>query len=121
MPHCILEYSDNIIDRVNKKQLLLKINQMLADTGLFKINDIKSRVIKHQDYVMGDGNPSNTFVSLNICILDGRSKEVKQNISQNALKLLKKEYTKSLEQTRCSITVRVTEMEKESYQKATSY
>ncbi len=121
MPHCILESSDNIVEFVDKKELLLQINNCLNEMGLFNINDIKSRFIVHNDYVVGDGDKNRAFVSLNVAILSGRSQETKNMISNKCLELLKQVFAKSLKQLKFSLTVRITEMDKESYAKEKSY
>lgn len=121
MPHCILEISDNIVETINKKELLSQINNCLAETGLFNINDIKSRFIVHSDYVIGDGDEKRAFVTLNVAILSGRSAETKSMISNKCLDLLKRSFTESLKKLKFSLTVQFTEMDKESYAKEKSY
>lgn len=121
MPHCTLESSDNIIDAIDKREILLKINSCLADTGLFNINDIKSRFITHHDYVIGDGDTKRAFVTLNIAILSGRDPSVKLMLSNKCLKLLNPFFTKSFKQLKFSLTVQISELDKESYAKEKSY
>ena len=41
MPHCILEYSNKIVDQTDFRKLLLEVNELLAGTGLFKQGNIK--------------------------------------------------------------------------------
>ena len=121
MPHCILEHSDNIVDQVDFTHLLLDVNELLAGTGLFKLDDIKSRAICHNLYVIGDGAPDRTFVTINICILSGREEVVKIELSNTVLKLLERLFPRTLAETRCSLTVRITDMHRNSYAKTTSY
>jgi len=117
MPHCILEYSSNVIDPPEMRRVLLEINSALAQTGLFKLEDIKSRGIKHRDFVVGDGNPNRAFVTLNIQIFSGRSDEAKAQVSQAAFHVLQTAFSKSLEQQNCSITVQVTDIHRPSYRR----
>ncbi len=121
MPHCVLETSDNILENISKKELLLQINNCLAETGLFNINDIKSRYVVHRDYVIGDADKNRAFVALNVAILSGRSKETKIMISNKCLDLLKSRFKESLKRLKLSLTVQITEMGKESYAKEKSY
>ncbi len=120
MPHCILEYSNNIVDQVDFRKLLLEINQFLAETGLFKLSDIKSRVIAHDLFVIGDGAPDRTFITMNLCILEGRDNSVKKDISNSLSKLLERSFPKTIAETKCSLTVRITDMHRESYGKVVS-
>jgi hypothetical protein len=41
MPHCILEYSNNISEEPNHSSILRQIHNALFSTGLFDLNDIK--------------------------------------------------------------------------------
>jgi len=121
MPHCILETSDNIIETINKKELLSQINNCLAETDLFNINDIKSRFIVHKDFVIGDGDENRAFVTLNVAILSGRSQETKNMISKKCLELLKLAFAESLKKLKLSLTLQITEMDKESYARIKNY
>ena len=121
MPHCIFEYSANIIDDPDWSQIIGKIHERLVATGQFVAGDIKSRVIRHDNYRIGDGDPNQSFVTLNLQILDGRSDEFKREIAQMALEILLPAFQKSLTQQKCSITVQVSEIHRASYQRHVSY
>ena len=121
MPHCILETSDNIIDLINRKEILSEINNCLAETGLFNINDIKSRFIVHDDYVIGDGDKKRAFVTLNVAILSGRSQGTKNMISNKCLELLKLRFVQSLKKLKFSLSVQIAEMDKEIYARTKNY
>jgi 5-carboxymethyl-2-hydroxymuconate isomerase len=121
MPHCILECSDNIVENVNKKELLLQVNNRLAETGLFNLNDIKSRFVVHEDYFIGDGDVKRAFVTLNVAILSGRSQETRNMISNNCLDFLKSKFIESFKELKFSLTVQISEMDKESYAKEKNY
>lgn len=121
MPHCIIEYSDNVVDPVDLKQFMLEINDYLASTGYFKLNDIKTRVLKSEQYVIGDGDPIRTFVTVNLLILSGRDDTVKKELSDGLLKILEKHYPKTVATTKASLTVQITDMHKGSYGRIKSY
>ena len=97
MPHCILEYSSNINGKVNLKKLLHDINTMLDGTGVFNLMDVKSRAIEHDHYVVGDGDTNRAFVALTINIFSGRPDDVKVNIAESALQLLKDAFNTTLQ------------------------
>jgi 5-carboxymethyl-2-hydroxymuconate isomerase len=120
MPHCILEYSNNIVDQTNFQSLLLEVNKLLAGTGMFRLGDIKSRVTGHDLFVIGDGVLNRTFITINICILAGREDAVKAEISHSVLRLLARYFPKTVAEPCCSLTVRITDMDPESYGRAVS-
>ncbi len=121
MPHCILEYSNNIVDEPDFRGLLLEVHEALASTGLFKQADIKSRVIRHQRFVVGDGAPDRAFVTMNVCILSGRDDAVKAQLSGAVLRVLEGHFPRTFAEKRCSITVQVTDIHRDSYGKMVSY
>lgn len=121
MPHCVLEYSSNIIDKPDKKELLSGLNHTLEGKGLFSMNDIKSRIIVHNDFVVGDGDPARAFVALNVSILTGRDDETKKMISNNCMDFLKSYFPLSQEKLKLSITVRISEMNLDSYARFRNY
>ncbi len=120
MPHCIIEYSSNISDLPDFTKLLTDVNQMLANTDLFKLNDIKSRIIKHNLYLIGDGDSKRAFVTMNLQILDGRPDDIKVDLSRKALAILKQYFPKTLMHNKASLTVQITDMHRLSYCKEIS-
>jgi 5-carboxymethyl-2-hydroxymuconate isomerase len=121
MPHCILEYSSNVIDAPDWTRLLLDVHEVLMATGLFVRSDIKSRIIEHGRYVIGDGSQDRAFVTLNVQILSGRSDEVKRQVAEAALELLSRTFTKTLNELKCSISVQITDIHRPSYCRRISY
>jgi 5-carboxymethyl-2-hydroxymuconate isomerase len=121
MPHCILEYSNNIIDEPNWAELLKVLHEALMGTGLFVLADIKSRVIKHDIYFVGGGNADHAFVTLDVQILSGRSDETKSEISQAIQPILAQAFRQTFAQMRCSITVQVSDIHQPSYRRQVSY
>src|SRR5271166_338598 len=121
MPHCIFEYSANIADDPDWPEIALQIHEKLISTGLFVAEDIKSRILKHDHFVIGHGEPNQSFVTLDLQILDGRSDDVKRQLSQMALEVLVQAFPKSIAQQKSSITVQVTDIHRASYQRHVSY
>jgi 5-carboxymethyl-2-hydroxymuconate isomerase len=121
MPHCIFEYSANIIDDPNWSQIIGKIHERLVATGQFVAGDIKSRVIRHDNYLIGNGEPNQSFVTLDLQILGGRSGEFKREIAQMALEILLPAFQKSQAEQQCSVTVQVSEIHRASYQRYVRY
>jgi 5-carboxymethyl-2-hydroxymuconate isomerase len=121
MPHCILEYSANVADSPDFKKLLKRINETLAATGLFVSGDIKSRAIRHELFVVGDGSPDRSFVTLNLQILSGREEAVKAMLAEKLLDVLREAFPSTLRSTRCSLTVQVSDIHKPSYRRVVTY
>lgn len=119
MPHCVVEYSGNIPDRFQYRDFFKKLHQLMVNTGEFKLERIKSRFIAHDNCYVGDGDSENCFVYLQISILSGRATILRQKLSQDALALLKDFFPKAIKSQKCSITVDVKEMDRETHSSLT--
>lgn len=120
MPHCILEYSANLPGLPDLQALFQQLHDVLMASGQFTLDDIKSRAIQHDVYRIGDGDPRRTFIAMNLCLLSGRSDEVKTDLARSVLELLERAFARALAETSCSLTVQVSELHRLSYQKVVS-
>jgi 5-carboxymethyl-2-hydroxymuconate isomerase len=120
MPHCILEASDNLLDAPDWAALLGRIHQGLVATGLFQEADLKSRVRLHPVFRVADGAPDRAFATLDIQVLEGRSDEVKAQISAAMMPILAAAFPRTTEQMRLNLTVQVSDLHRASYRRQTS-
>ncbi|MBS0286344.1 MAG: hypothetical protein JSR17_03560 [Proteobacteria bacterium] len=109
MPQIILEQSSNV-QETNHRELLLEIHHILTDKLPTQIEGCKSRVLIHNEYVVGNGDANNGFVHLNISVLKGRSVELLSDIGQIVMAKLTDFYAKSLKNINLQITVQIGEL-----------
>ena len=83
MPHCHLEYTDNIEDEPDWQGLFREIHAVLIATGEWHSAEIKSRAVKLTNYCVGNGHPAQAFVLLTVQILAGRRDSLKKSISSH--------------------------------------
>ena len=121
MPHCILEYSDNLADEPKWPAIFKEIHAVLIATGEWHSADIKSRAIELHNYYIGNGSQQQAFVSLAIQILSGRSDSLKKSISENCLKVLSTHFARTLEALQTSITVQIVDIHEPSYCRRINY
>ena len=120
MPHCIFEYSGNVLDEPDWVETMSALHTALMRTGEFELADIKSRVVRHELFVVGDGAADRTFVTLDVQMLSGRSDETKAAIAQAALEVLAGAFPRTLAETRASLTVQITDIHRPSYRRRRS-
>lgn len=106
MPQIIFEYSDNVIEK-NMASLLMQIHQILSDKLPTELESCKSRIIKHHDFVVGNGDKSNAFIHLSIYVLKGRNPELLDSISSIILDKLKHAFQASLNSLKLQITISI--------------
>jgi 5-carboxymethyl-2-hydroxymuconate isomerase len=116
MPHIHLEYSANIKHLVTPP-ILLALNQALVEGAYVgSANDIKSRAICQQDYVIGLGDLSQAYVHAKVSLLTGRSLEIRQQISALLFSTLE-QHVPAHTGINIQICVEILEMQRSSYAK----
>lgn len=114
MPHIVLEYSANIPELTDFSALFDDLHQALNRIGGIKLDNCKSRARAASHYYIGDGNPDNAFIHLDIEFIKGRSAEVKQAIGRECLDLVKRYYHLHLSDA-LQITVKIDDIALDFY------
>lgn len=74
MPHCVVEYTDNLGAEADIQGLLKKVAAKLCDSGgVFPKGGVRVRALRLSEYVVADGLEDDAFVNLTIKIGPGRS------------------------------------------------
>lgn len=117
MPHLNLEYSDNLRE-LNVDVLLLRLNHALVGSGQFADEaDIKSRAEAFSQYRVGTAPGERAFAHVRLAILSGRSSEVKQQLSNGLLEVLR-EAIPAKAGVDIQLCVEVLDIDREPYAKA---
>lgn len=79
MPHCIVEYTDNLVDKGRIPALL----QVLAEkfrsrSEVFPVSGLRIRAIRLSEYVLTDGGGEDAFVNITVKIGAGRPLEFRK-------------------------------------------
>jgi 5-carboxymethyl-2-hydroxymuconate isomerase len=115
MPHFILEYSENILEQVDTRDVFKRLHALLIENGPFNLTDIKSRAIMYKEFYVADGNASNAFVHLTLSIFKGRNLSLRQAVGKLLLEFLQNEFARSYQELNCSITVDMKEIDTDTY------
>jgi 5-carboxymethyl-2-hydroxymuconate isomerase len=118
MPHLHLEYTANLPD-LNADVALMRMNNVLVGSGQFGAEfDIKSRAVKLQTFKVGTALAERAFVHVKLAVLSGRSAEIKQQLSESLLAVVKElcEWPAGVEVQLC---VEILDIDRESYAKVT--
>jgi 5-carboxymethyl-2-hydroxymuconate isomerase len=114
MPHIVLEYSANLSELPDFRALFDDVHQALHRLGGIKIENCKSRARVAEHCYIGDGNPDNAFIHLDIEFVKGRSAEVRQAIGRECLDLVKRYYHLHLSDA-LQITVKIDDIALDFY------
>jgi 5-carboxymethyl-2-hydroxymuconate isomerase len=111
MPHCIIEYSEDVLSSVNQRQLIDSVLMGTKKSELFQLDHIKLRTKSYEFYQKGDVEQAG-FIHVTVRILQGRTIEQRQDLSEKVLLEFDNLALKDM-----TITVEIIEMETASYSK----
>jgi 5-carboxymethyl-2-hydroxymuconate isomerase len=111
MPHALIEYSGNIEEDFLCAGVVDRIHGELMECGLFEPQDIKTRSYSTSDFMVGEKGQDGSFIHATIYLLEGRTLEQKQDLSQRILDAL--QCVENVD----SVTVDVRELVKDVYRK----
>ena len=82
MPHIQIDYTANLADAAGPQQLVERIHQAAADSGIFPVWGIRTfaRAVMH--YRVGNGDAGNGFVNITVRIAPGRDLALRQRIAR---------------------------------------
>lgn len=115
MPHLTLEYSQNIRQKVNFKDLFSGLHQILAAKGGVKIENCKSRAVRRDEFHIGNGERTSAFIHLELSMLEGRSVALKQEVGREILEFLREYYAPSIAEHDLQITVEIKDIHRSTY------
>lgn len=110
MPHIIVEYSKQSINDAQVDAILNTIHYSIAESGLFKADQIKTRAYSFEKFTNAGG--SEPYIHIQTRIKSGRDVNNKKQLGDVILKGLS-----ALNITVSVITVEIIDMERKSYGK----
>lgn len=88
MPHLILEHSEELVGTHDIAALVRDLFQTATDSGIFGPEDIRARSVACQNTVTGAARPG--FAHLTLCMMAGRSEELRKGLAQDLLAVMLK-------------------------------
>ena len=110
MPHCVIEYSEDVADQVDINDLLAAVHAGAMDSDLFPEYDIKTRAQAFHHHRTGQTRDS--FVHVTVHLLDGRRDELKSMLSEKVLGRIEPILPRVV-----SVGVEICDMHRHSYRK----
>lgn len=115
MPHLIIEVSEKQLIP-ESKNFLLALHHTLVESGVFKVEDIKSRLYIPEASLIGITEQVHPFIAITMRVFPGRSSEIKQSLIKAITKIVREQsqnpYILPLE-----ISVEIVDMDTKAYQK----
>ncbi|PHM27588.1 5-carboxymethyl-2-hydroxymuconate Delta-isomerase [Xenorhabdus budapestensis] len=111
MPHFYAECTENIRKEANLPELFAKVNQALADSGIFPLGGIRSRAIWLDTWQMADGKQDYAFVHMTLKIGAGRSFEDRQKVGEMLFSLIKIHFADLMAQRYLGLSFTIEELD----------
>jgi len=112
MPNLVLEYTNSVDERVNIQGLLEDLHQVTLECGLFQVNDVKSRALRSHHWLIGELEDSVDFIHITFELLEGRTSQQKQQLSDALMAVLQQQASEVK-----SLTVNMRDMDRDSFRK----
>lgn len=110
MPHIIVEYPEQVLDGGEVRTMLQAVHRSIADSGLFKANQIKTRAYSFNEFT--NAGESDPYIHIQARIKVGRDAENKKRLGEAILAGFN-----TLNMQASVITVEVIDMDRDSYGK----
>jgi len=117
MPHITLEYTANVKPPESFSPLLLQIHQKVNAIAGVDINNCKSRVRPADEFLIGEGGTSSSFIHLQVRFIEGRSDKSKQLLGSVLCELLRQHFAIDPAATDSQITVEIGDIKSIEYSK----
>ncbi len=85
MPQIFIDYTSNLGDEIIFNPLAKEIHSILNNIGKINLNNCKTRIIKRNNFIIGDDSPEHAFIHIKIAFLEGRSDELKKELGGRIL------------------------------------
>lgn len=90
MPHCIVEYTDNLGPEAAIQRLLEKLAAKFRDSnGVFPAGGIRVRAIRLTEYVIADAEGDDAFVNITNKISSGRDPDFKKQFFDELFEIVR--------------------------------
>ncbi len=88
MPHFTIEYSSNVAERTNVREVVEIVRRAAVETGIFPLGGIRVRAIRCDDYAIADGNPDFGFLAMVLRLGEGRDLPTRKAAGEHIFSVL---------------------------------
>lgn len=107
MPHLVVEYSANLEPDLDARALLEALHQSADASGIFQPATIRSRTIRHETFIVGEGRPKDAFVHVSVRIRSGRDETTQWSLTNRLLAVSQEQLATAYLTHRIGLTVEI--------------
>jgi len=113
MPHITIEYSNNLSQKLTESKLMRTLHDCVIAHDVAAVK-IKTRMIKVDDYIVGEGQPENSMMHVSLLLLEGRGEAFAEKLGADFHGVLQSTLADQ-GITDCAATLEVREMNSNLY------
>jgi 5-carboxymethyl-2-hydroxymuconate isomerase len=117
MPQLTIEYSANLAGLFDARTFARRLHDIVVETVDTPLANCKTRLVRLDEALIGDGSAGHAMVHVDLRILSGRTSEQKRRLGERALALLEAAVAPS-QALKAQLTVEVRELDRDHYHKA---
>lgn len=115
MPHCTVEYTDNLAADGDIPRLLRTLADKLCDSGgVFPKGGVRVRALRLTEYAIADGAEDDAFVHLTVKIGKGRQEAFRKAFFGEVFDLVKAHFTDQFERRYLALSMYVDEVDEDT-------
>lgn len=112
MPHLILEYSSNLLEKTTLSGVFKKCHVILTEMLPTEVNSCISRAVEFGQYYIGEGQSDKAFIHVSLRLKAGRTFKTLQRTSESLLAAITDYCKESSEKLNLQISLEVIELQK---------
>jgi len=120
MPHIILEYSENLENKLDMAALCHVLKDAAASTGVFPPAGIRVRAHAANHVVIADGDPGHGFIDITVRLAAGRDAAAKSLATDAVFDAARKFTAKVMASTPFMLSLELREIDPDFSRKASS-
>jgi len=111
MPHIYIEHTAGVAANVNWECLVQELHRATAEVAGLRLDLMKTRILRIEQYFVGDCSKIEEFVSLKLYTVSGRAGDDSRRtaIAQTILKVVVAALGADLEESALDVSVQITE------------
>ena len=121
MPHCIVEYTDNLASDGDIPKLLQELAGKFRSRGdVFPVGGLRIRAIRLTEFVLADGLGDDAFVNVTVKIGPGRPLEFRKQFFAEMFEIVQEHFAELFARRPLALSLYVEEADKDGSFKANS-
>ena len=110
MPHFIVECTDNLREQADFPALFEQVHTYMADTGIFPIGGIRSRVHWLDTWRMADAAADYAFVHITLKIGAGRDEATRKVVGDHLFEMIKQHFASLMAERYLALSFEIDEL-----------